>query len=154
MKHTSEVTIDLPRQRVIELLGDRDNLAQWQTGLRSYELLIGEEGQVGARARLVRDMMGRRIEMIETVISRDLPDAFTSTYETKGVLNRVQNRFYEITPEKTRWVMESELTISGGMAILGGVIRGAIEKQTVDQMRRFKAFASTTAAHSNSREGT
>jgi uncharacterized membrane protein len=141
MKHTSEVIIDLPRQRVIELLGDRDNLSRWQTGLRSYELLSGEEGQVGAKARLVRDIMGRRIEMIETVISLDLPDAFTSTYETKGVLNRVENRFYEISPEKTRWVMESELTTSGGMAMLGGMIRGVIEKQTVEQMRRFRAFA-------------
>jgi uncharacterized membrane protein len=141
LKYTSEVTIALPRERVIELLGNRDNLPKWQTGLRSYELLVGEEGQVGAKARLVRDMMGRRIEMIETIVSRDLPDKFSSTYETKGVLNHVQNRFYQVGPAETRWVMENELTISGFMATLGGLIRGAMEKQIREQMGRFKTFA-------------
>jgi len=138
------VIIGLPRRQVIELLRDRDNLLQWQTGLQSYKLLAGEEGQVGARARLVREMMGRRIEMIETVVQRDLPDTFTLTYEARGVLNRVENRFYEVSPAKTRWVMSVELTLSGLAVTLRGLIQGAIQKQTLDQMRRFKAFAEGT----------
>jgi len=32
MKYTSEVTINLPRDRVVELFDDPDNLPKWQKG--------------------------------------------------------------------------------------------------------------------------
>ena len=61
MKYSSELDIELPRQRVIELFDDPENLPKWQPGLRSFELVDGEEGQPGAKSRLVYDMDGRRV---------------------------------------------------------------------------------------------
>jgi uncharacterized protein YndB with AHSA1/START domain len=141
MKYNSEVVIDLPRQRVVELFDNPDNLAKWQPGLQSFEPLGGEAGQPGAKSRLVYDMNGRRVEMTETIVRRDLPDEFSATYEAKGVMNWIESRFYEAGPEGTRWVMGNEFKFSGLMMFMGIFMRGAIRKQTLEDMNRFKAFA-------------
>ena len=141
MKYTSEITLDLPRERVIELFDSTENLYQWQPGLQSFEPLEGEPGQAGARSRLVYDENGRQVEMIETIVRREFPDDFTATYEAKGVKNRVANCFVEEAPGHTRWVMDNEFKFSGLMALMGLFMRGAIQKQTLRDMNRFKAFA-------------
>jgi hypothetical protein len=108
MKYRSEVTIDLPRERVVELFDNPDNLAKWQPGLLSFDHIEGELGKPGAKSRLVYDENGRKVEMIETIITRDLPDEFSGTYQAKGVWNRIDNRFYEDGSSRTRWVTESD----------------------------------------------
>lgn len=95
MQYTTEVMINLPRQRVIELFDDPDSLQKWQPGLKSFEHLSGEPGQPGSKSKLVYDMNGRKIEMIETITRRDLPDEFSGTYDAPGVHNVIVNRFYE-----------------------------------------------------------
>ncbi len=141
MKYESEIILDLPRERVIELFDDADNLSKWQPGLQSFEHLSGEPGQPGAKSRLVFDQNGRRLEMIETITRRNLPDEFSSTYETKGVMNWVVNRFYDEGGGKTRWVSENEFKFSGVMAILSLFMRRAFPRQTLEFMRHFKEFA-------------
>ena len=141
MKYTTEIVIDLPRERVIELFDDPDNLPKWQPGLQSFEHLSGEPGRPGARSRLVFDQGGRRIEMIETITRRDLPDEFSGTYETQGVENWMTNRFIEEGPERTRWVAETEFQFSGLMRIMAFFMRGAFPKQTQEFMQNFKEFA-------------
>lgn len=141
MKYTCDVTINLPRERVIELFDDPDNMSKWQPGLQSFEHVSGEPGQPGAKSRLVYDMNGRRIEMVETITSRNLPDEFSGTYDAKGVHNVVTNRFYAEGPDRTRWVTENEFSFSGLMIVFALVMRGSFRKQTLADMQRFKAFA-------------
>ena len=141
MKYECELTVDLPRERVIELFDNPENLPKWQPTLQSFEHLSGEAGQPGAQSRLIYDENGRRIEMIETVTERNLPDSFSGTYETKGVKNWISNRFYEDGPEKTRWLLETEFKFSGIMAVASLFMRGAFRKQSLEFMRNFKEFA-------------
>jgi hypothetical protein len=108
MNYKVEITLDLPQERVIELFDDPENLNQWQSGLQSIELISGEAGEPGAKSLLLYDMNGRKVEMIETITSRGLPDIFSGTYDAKGVHNLVENRFYEEGPNHTRWVTENE----------------------------------------------
>ena len=49
MNFTTQVVIDLPRLRVIELVSDPGNLPQWQTGIKSVELIAGARNRVGAQ---------------------------------------------------------------------------------------------------------
>lgn len=90
MKYRCEVTIDTPRDRVIELFDNPDNMSKWQPG---------------AKSRLIYNQKGRRIEMIETIIRRELPDEFTGTYRAKGVENWVSNRFMEEESGQTRCLL-------------------------------------------------
>ncbi len=141
MKYTCEVEIDLPRDRVIELFDNPDNLPKWQPGLKSFEHQSGALGKPGAKSHLVYDMNGRRVEMVETILKRELPAEFSATYDAKGVKNWVSNRFFEEGPQKTRWVMDNEFKFSGLMAVMAIFMRGAFPKQTLEDMNRFKDFA-------------
>jgi uncharacterized membrane protein len=143
MKYSCEVTIGLPRQRVVELFDNPDNMSKWMPGLQSFEHLSGEQGQPGATSRLVFEQGGKRMEMVETVVSRNLPDEFSGRYETKGVKNDMVNRFYEEEPEKTRWVTETEFAFTGPMKLMAPMMKGSFSKQTQEFMDRFKQFAET-----------
>lgn len=141
MKYTTEVMIDLPRSRVLELFDDPDNLPKWQKGLRSVEPLEGSPGMPGAKTRLVYDQEGRKVDITETVIARNLPDELSVLYEMQGVKNRAVNRFYEVERGMTRWVMTNEFKFSGLMAVAALVMRRAFPRQTLKDMKRFKVFA-------------
>jgi hypothetical protein len=139
--YTEHIDIDLPRARVVALFDDPDNLVKWQRGLQSFEHLSGEPGQPGARSRLVFQTGRRRLEMIETITRRDLPEAFDGTYDAKGVHNIVENRFAEVGPDRTRWSSHNVFELRGPMKLVGLVFAGAFRKQTRKYLEDFKAFA-------------
>lgn len=45
MKHTVSIEIDLPRERVVQLLADPAHLAKWLRGLLLHEPLNGSTGR-------------------------------------------------------------------------------------------------------------
>jgi uncharacterized membrane protein len=141
MKYTSSVTIDLPRDRVLELFDSQENLYKWQQGLKSFEHIEGEPGQTGAVSRLVYDMKGRSVEMTERITNRNTPDELSFTYDAKGVWNSCINRFVELSPESTRWEMDNEFRCSGFMKLLTTFMPGSFKKQTLADMNRFRVFA-------------
>ena len=142
MNYTRDVTIDLPRDRVIELFDDADNLTKWQEGLQAFEHVSGEPGQPGAKSRLVYDHRGRRFELIETITERNLPDEFSAIYETEGVWNLMTNRFEEEGPDRTRWIAESEFRPQGlKMKLMAIILRPLFTSRTLKTLRDFKAFA-------------
>lgn len=141
MRYKTEVTINLPRERVIELFDSFENLKKWQDGLVSYEPISGEPGTPGARTRLLYDMGRRRMQMIETIIARDLPEEFSATYDASGVHNIVRNFFYD-EGETTRWALDSEFQFRSYMRIISLFIPGSkFREQTRSSMESFKRFA-------------
>lgn len=149
MKYTSDIVIDLPRTRVVELFDDPENLKKWQPGLESFEPVSGVPGQPGATSKLVFEDNGRRMELIETITSRNLPDEFSGTYEAKGVHNIISNRFVEEGPNRTRWIAENEFQFSGFMKLVSFFMRSAFPKQTRIYLERFKEFAESQGATDN-----
>ena len=141
MKYTCELLVNLPRQRMIELFDNPDNMRKWQPGLVSFEHLSGEPGQPGAKSKLLYDMNGRKMEMVETIVNRELPDIFTGTYDADGVHNIVENHFYVDGPASTRWVMDTEFQFSGFMRIASKFMGGIFRKQSMEFMQNFKEFA-------------
>ncbi len=146
MRYKTEVLINLPRARVIELFDSFENLKKWQEGLVSFEHISGDPGQPGAKTRLLYDMGRRRMEMIETIIKRDLPDEFSGTYDASGVHNIVRNYFYD-EGERTRWVLDSEFQFRSFMRIMRLFIPGSkFREQTRSSMEAFKNFAENAPA--------
>ena len=142
MKYTLTIDIDLPRQKVIELFDDPDNLKHWQEGFISLEPVSGKPGEVGAKSRLQYRMGKRKIEMIETITSRNLPLEFSGAYEAPGVWNEVRNFFEEIDGNRTRWRSEVEFRFqSFFMKMMGFLMPGAFRKQSFKYMSDFKKFA-------------
>lgn len=141
MRYKTEVVINLPRKRVIELFDSFENLQKWQEGLVSFEHISGDPGQPGTKTRLLYDMGRRRMEMIETIIKRDLPDEFSGTYDASGVHNIVRNTFYD-EGKQTRWELDSEFQFRGFMRVMSLFIPGSrFRQQTRSSMEAFKRFA-------------
>ncbi len=140
MHYSVTVEIDLPRDRVIELFDNPDNMPHWQPSLLSFKHLSGEAGQVGATSELQYQMGKREVVMIETITERNLPDTFAGTYETKGVWNQVSNHFVE-QEGKTLWTLNTVFKCTGMLRIMAWLMPGMFKKQTTADMLRFKAFA-------------
>lgn len=141
MKTTAEVIIDRPREQVLELIMAPGNFAKWQPGVKTFTLLSGQQGYPGARAKVVLDVHGFKLEMTETIVERKLPDVYTLRYDGKGVKNVVENRFYEVGSGQTRWVMTNTLDVSPLMVMAAPFINELVTKQNGESMKQFKAWA-------------
>lgn len=141
MKYTTELSISLPRDRVIELFDNTENLYEWQEGLLSFELLEGEAGQEGAVSKMVYASRKNDLLMTETIIKRKFPDEFVAIYKAKGVKNVINNYFLEVKPGQTTWKMHNVFRFSGMMALMSPFMKSAFQANTVLTMERFKLFA-------------
>lgn len=146
MKYTVDITIDLPRPKVIELFDNPDNMSKWQPELVSFDPISGVPGQPGAQSKLHYKMDKRDVEMIETITKNNLPDELAGTYETKGVYNVISNRFEVLNDDQTKWVSENEFRFTGFMKLMGIFMKNAFPKQTLKFMNQFKDFAESTAS--------
>ena len=140
MHYSVTVEINLPREHVIELFDNPDNMPHWQPSLLSFTHLTGEAGQAGATSELKYQMGKREVVMIETITERNLPNTFSATYETKGVWNQVSNHFVE-QDGKTLWTINTVFKCTGILRIMAWLMPGMFKKQTTADMLNFKAFA-------------
>ncbi|RIV47420.1 SRPBCC family protein [Flagellimonas pelagia] len=141
MKYTTEILVDLPRDKFIKIMENPENMKHWQKGLVSYEQLSKNPGQEGAQMSLTYKMGNREMDLIETIIKKNLPEEMHATYDAKGVQN-LQKNYYRDEDGKTRWITESDFQFSGfGMKLMGFLMPGAFKKQTLIYMQDFKKFA-------------
>ncbi|MEM7382257.1 MAG: SRPBCC family protein [Bacteroidota bacterium] len=142
MKYTTEITIDLPRPDFIKKLDNPDNMKHWQRGLTDYKQISGNPGDEGAKMELHYKMGKREMVLVETIIKRNLPYEFHTTYDTKGVHNIQKNYFNDLDDNTTKWISESEFQFSGFMMkVMGFLMPGAFKKQSLKYLQDFKAFA-------------
>ena len=141
MRYILEITVAAPRDRVVELFDNPGNLPYWQESLDSLELLSGIQGQVGAKSKLVHKFQNHKVEMIETVERRSLPDELVCIYEAKNAWNRVVNRFIEINKNKTMWVLMTEFRCTGFLRVLTFLVPSIFKKASIYDMKAFKCFA-------------
>ena len=146
MKYTCELVINLPRERMVALFDDPENMVKWMEGLQSFEHVSGTPGKPGAQSRLTfaRDN-GTTFDMIETLTRYNLPDEISGTYETEGVRNFIENWFVEDGPNATRWIAHNIFEFGGFMGIASWFMRPLFKRQSLKIMRSFKVFAESTA---------
>lgn len=144
MKYTCEITIDLPRDEMVKLLDNPENMKHWQRGLTGYKHLSGTPGQEGSQTELEYRMGRRHMLMVETIIKRNMPYEMHTTYDVKGVHNIQKNYFREVDPMRSQWVSESEFQFASlGMKLMGWIMPGAFKKQSMKYLQDFKRFAET-----------
>ncbi|MEJ2584956.1 MAG: SRPBCC family protein [Robiginitalea sp.] len=147
MKYTTEIEIELPRDEMLALLDDPQNMKHWQRGLQSFRQLSGEPGKEGARMELEYLMGKRHLLLVETIIKRDFPREYHLTYDSKGVHNIQKNYFEELEEGRCKWISESEFQFSNfPMKLMGWLMPKAFKKQSLTYLRDFKNFAETGAS--------
>lgn len=141
MKYTAEIIIDRPVDQVVQLYDNPDNMFMWMEGLQKFEPLSGNQGHPGAKAKFTFQIGKRKVEMIETILTRDFPDDFTVSYEAGQVFNIVKTSFTALPDKKTRYATEQEFNFKGFMKIFGFLMPGAFKKQSIKHLQGFKKFA-------------
>ena len=141
MKYTIDIEINLPVERVVELIDNPDNMKHWQPGFISLKHLNGEPGKVGAKALLTYMMGTRKTVLTETILVHNLPDEFIATYETRGIFNKVTNSFNSIGENRTLWVAENDFRLHGIMKVIAALIPGMFKRQSIKFLKEFKKFA-------------
>ena len=77
--------VDAPPEELFAYLSDLANLPEWQPGIVSAEITSGDELGIGTTARVVRDLMGQRIEAPMTVTAYEPPSRLAIRSEVSGV---------------------------------------------------------------------
>jgi len=118
--------------KAAELLQTQDKI------IKSFPEVASVWGKAG-RAATATDPAP--MEMVETVIRRQLPDHFDGTYDAKGVHNICNNQFIDIDGASTRWVAHNIFEMTGFMKVVGLLFGFMFRKQTMQTMQAFKDFA-------------
>lgn len=149
MKYESEIIVDVPLEEFIWKMDNVENMKHWQRGLKSAEHLSGIPGELGSKMKLRYDFGNRKMDLIETVTKRNLPDEFHATYTAEGMQNIQQNFFEKVSENQTRWVSKNEfMPLSFAMKVMLFVMPKAFKKQSKTYMRDFKNFAENgTSVH-------
>ena len=145
MKYSHEITIDLPREKVLELFDDKENLFKWQEGLQSFDHVSGVEGEEGAVSKMVFKNGKRTMEMQETITKKNLPEHFNFIFEAKGVQNWNDNHFNAIAENQTKWTQSNVFKGTGMIKVFLILMPGMFKKQSLKYMNDFKAFAEAEA---------
>ena len=145
MKYTNEISINRPIETVLQLFQNPENLKKWMKGLQTVEHLSGERGKVGAKALMKFKLGKREIEMLETILSNQLPENFTCTYETTGVFNLSKTTFIKETDRRTRYISEEEFKFSGFMKLIAIFMPGSFKKQSKKYQTDFKIFVESNS---------
>src|SRR5690349_18128126 len=143
MKYQFSITINAPINKVVDLFMNPVLYNDWKKDFLSYEYVSGTPGQVGAVTKLVF----KRVTIIETITSNNLPNEISGTYEHKRgektmMIHKATNRFSATTGDTTLYVAESEITKIAGFIprLIMSFMAGAAKKYYSNQLSLFKAM--------------
>lgn len=106
MKFEHELTIAAPREYVLSLFADPDNLAKWQPGFVGYTQITGEPRALGAMSKHIHLMDGRTTETLETILESG-PEHWSALYDSDGMWNLIDNEFAAMD-DATCWTMRAD----------------------------------------------
>ena len=142
MKYQVEIEIDKPLNEVVALFENRSNDKLWMEGFVEKIPIKGKEGELGAKSKVVFEMGKRKMEMVEEITEKSLPDSYVTTYTTPSVFNIVKNSFIKVDDNTTLYRTEQEFQFKTFMMkVMGFLMPGAFKKQSMKYHKAFKAFA-------------
>lgn len=146
MKYKCTVDINSPMDKVVSLWEDEGLFKNWQDGFQSITLLEGEKGAIGSKSRILLQDGKRKMELIETIISNDLPNEKKGLYEHIHMTNTQTTKFEELSENTTRYTSEVEYTKFNGFMpkMMAKLFPGMFKKQSQKWMDQFKQFAEKT----------
>jgi len=141
MKYICTITINAPIDRVVSLWENEEYFHKWQEGFKSIEHLSGEPHTVVATSRIIIEGK-QRIELIETILSNNLPREKMGLYEHIHMTNTQKSSFKSIDESTTQYTSEVEYTKFNGIMIkiIAKLFPGQFKKQSQKWMENFKQF--------------
>ncbi len=135
--------INLPRSEVVKLWADENNFKEWQDGFVKIEHTQGDPESIGSKSRIYLEQRNRKMELLETVISNNLPDEKSASYEHIHMTNTLTTRFKTIDDNSTEYIAEVEYTKFNSIVpkLMSLLFPGMFKKQNQKWLDQFKKFA-------------
>ena len=142
MKYTCSIEINLALEKTAALWNNEAYFSKWQDGFQSIELLSGIRNSEGAKSRILIEGK-QKIELIETIISCDLPHEKIAMYDHIHMTNTQQTQFKSIDENSTLFTSTVEYTKFNGLIIkvMAKLFPSIFKKQSQKWMNQFKEFA-------------
>ncbi|MEZ5072796.1 MAG: hypothetical protein R2751_18035 [Bacteroidales bacterium] len=140
MKYQVQTSVEASPELVMQSLISKENLAKWQEGLLSHDMIRGNYGEVGSESALVFEGRKGSLEMTETVLSRTDPGLWIVRYRSRGVINDVKNEFLLQEDGTTLWKATHVFRFRGMMSLMAPFMKTAFQANTQLTMERFRAF--------------
>lgn len=132
-------TIGAPPEEVFAFLADLDNISEWQTGIVSVRRSNPGPIEAGAKADVVRDVMGQRVEAPLTVTEFEPPNRLAIESKVSGVEAKAVLDF-EAADGGAATELEFAMEISGSMlsSFLEPIIASAAATDIDASLQRLK----------------
>lgn len=145
LQYSEEIKINAHIDTVVALFDNPYNMKDYMDGIESYTILSGNLREVGAKAEIIvayieKDVVKRKIVMIEEIITNNLPNEKKVTYTSDKVHNIVINRIVRISENETRFINEQEFEFNGFMKIMAFFMPSAFKEQSRVYLTSFKNF--------------
>ena len=141
MKYETEVRIALPRERVIELFANRENVPEWHPGFMEMKPVSGTPGEKDAVTEFIEQIGKRTVTTVETITSCSFPDEWSATYENKESSVIIDHFFEAASQAETLWTVRTNRRSKGLMRIMDMLVPDAYREETMKHMESFKSFA-------------
>lgn len=141
MKYTCTIQINAPLDKVVSLWENEAYFKEWQDGFESFTHLEGIPNTKNAKSKIVLND-NQRIELIETIITNNLPQEKTALYEHIHMTNTQTSRFEALDDQNTLYISEVEYIQFNGWMIklMAKFFPGKFKGQSEKWMKQFKAF--------------
>lgn len=103
IKHSGYIDIDKPLQVVTDMFVDTKYLHEWQEGLIKKVLISGIENKDGSVSVLHYKNKKQEMELVETIVSNQLPHCIEATYHHKHMDNTMKCVFTALDAQRTRY---------------------------------------------------
>ena len=142
MKYKCRTEINSPIKKVVNLWSDENRFEKWQDGFLSIEHIEGEANSVGAKSKILSQQGKRKMELIETILSTDLPNEKKALYVHTHMTNTQTTKFESISEGRTLYISEVEYTKFNGFIpnLMAKFFPGVFKKQSQKWMNLFKMF--------------
>lgn len=136
MKFTCTIDINADLNTIQAAFFNTEDMKHYQDGFQSKTLISGIEGKKGAKSRLVFD----KLELIETIITNNLPEEFLALYEHKHTVNTMQVNLTSLPDRTIRYTSIVEYTEFKGfiVKILAKFFPSMFKKQIDKWLIQFK----------------
>lgn len=142
MKFSTKITINLPVEDVIKLLGDNTNLTHWQRGLNSFEHLYGVPNSVGNKMKLNYAFGHKKMSLLKTITKQHLPKSIHFQFDMKGIHFLQENTFVAINDNQTEWQVDNKFIPTNLVSQIMVLFSPSDFKNQVNMyMTDFKKFA-------------
>ena len=143
LNFTVEVDIDRNRDDVVALMHP-DNMIKWAPNFVGMKHLSGPLWEEGSKYELNFKYGNANFKIIETFVTRRLPESFSCIFEETNSFQASNNRLEVLSDSKTRWVSEQSLKGTNVFtALMVRCLPWMFKKKVKESMLSFKKFAET-----------